>query len=110
MSIIEQAGYLMRFRLTYCVNNNNPEKCKKKVDKYLPRLYNGLINLLTDGKFEKIYLPDKAIVSNQDGEIKKNEELSNIQGLKGGTYKTKNKNRKIKKRITRKKNKMFIQK
>jgi hypothetical protein len=63
MSIIEQAGYLMRFRLTYC-ENNNPEKCKKKVDKYLPRLYNGLTNLLTGGEFEKLYLPGQASSSN----------------------------------------------
>jgi hypothetical protein len=44
MSIMEQAGYIMRFRLTYCDDKNNPSNdCIHKVEeKYMARLIDGL--------------------------------------------------------------------
>jgi hypothetical protein len=48
-SILEQAGYLMRFRLTYCENPTKKEKCDAKIGKYLPRILSGL---------DKLELPD----------------------------------------------------
>jgi hypothetical protein len=43
MSILEQFGYIYRFHLTYCLNDRNPDKCKKKIDdKYIPRVTNAV--------------------------------------------------------------------
>lgn len=37
LSLLEQLGYMYRFHITYCVCKGDPEKCKKKVKKYLKR-------------------------------------------------------------------------
>ena len=34
LSILEQIGYMCRFKLDYCMDASDPAKCKKKLDKY----------------------------------------------------------------------------
>ena len=44
MSILEQLGYIYRFYLTFCIENprQDPEKCKKKLTKYMERVKNAV--------------------------------------------------------------------
>jgi len=61
ISMIENLGFLMRFRLTYCAiikrGNHNEQKCNKKINKYLPRFISGLLGLNSTyiEKYNKIY-------------------------------------------------------
>ena len=63
MSVLEQAGFLMRYRLTYCEDCSVPQSkipestckrdsCHKKMNKYFPRLQNGLLGLEDGNSFK----------------------------------------------------------
>jgi hypothetical protein len=45
MSMLEQLGYMYRFHLTYCNDNDHKdsEKCNKKIDKYQKRLNDAIM-------------------------------------------------------------------
>jgi hypothetical protein len=57
ISMVENLGFLMRFRLTYCNDPSTKEKCDKKINKYLPRFIAGLIGLNSTyiEKYNSIY-------------------------------------------------------
>lgn len=57
ISMIENLGFLMRFRLTYCYLRDKKDKCNSKINKYLPRFISGLLGLnsIQIEKYNKIY-------------------------------------------------------
>ena len=63
ISILEQIGYIIRFYNRYCIgNHHNVKKCKKKLDKYMDRVNDGIKRLQAIFKNEKQSLK-KAISS-----------------------------------------------
>ena len=70
ISILEQIGYIIRFYNMYCIgNHHNAKKCKKKLDKYMDRVDDGIKRL-------------------QD--ISKNEQQSRLQAISKNTQSLKN--------------------
>uniref|UniRef100_A0A6C0HAI2 Uncharacterized protein n=1 Tax=viral metagenome TaxID=1070528 RepID=A0A6C0HAI2_9ZZZZ len=57
ISMIENLGFLMRFRLTYCYSRDKKDKCDSKINKYLPRFISGLLGLnsIQIEKYNNIY-------------------------------------------------------
>jgi hypothetical protein len=101
LSMLEQIGYIYRFIITYCSDNEHYDEfnCSKKVVlKYLPRYKNGLLYFK---QFQKLNETDEQLEGLRGGNKRKNNKRTKRKNNK----KTKRKNNKRTKRKNNKKTK-----